>query len=857
MVTKKTRLLSAIAAVLMLVSMFAGFVIPATAEDSTLTPIADAAADDGKTAYEVASYEDLETLATVKSNLKAGDTVYITADIDMTDKPAPDLSGLVANLDGSKAADGKATITGLTVTTPWLGNYTGTSIKNLEFDTLIFTPTLGGTSKRYWGALTEKWSGTNLECKNITVRDSEVNGTNSIGRHSVLLGQVSPDETFSASDIEITGCTLTPGTNSNVGFFASQIAKGEATFENVYMNNNTFKGAVKVKQAMLVGEIKASAATLANILVYNGASEGGQLPSALFGVGDTVAVDIDMERVVVANVNAKTLVHGNEICTVDFQNSYTDIKTVYNTITKTDAEINADKEKIASGEAAWLMNKATNDKKWTMVKDETLGMAPVFGDAGNQTRKVTVKVMDVETDAEIDEYIDYTDADGKLLNTGAYASQADYWTQALDGAIEGEQVVGCVIPDHTCELVNYQSNNDGTHRYECGCKWTVTGVGVVSCDKTGTSDCNQNKKLNVTDENTEEPSLVHMVVSACSLCDYRDPNAVEEKCTGTITEVGRDPIENSCDLHVISACNKCDYEHVKTVAGEHSTVYKYRQSDAYPQYHEVLCSRCEMFLDLQGHSLNWEETTPPSVDQEGVKTGTCVCGKTETMVLDAKEGIEVVIEDDVYINQDFDVKVNLKNSSGVMFMKLNISFDETKVMLVGVENGGEWEKLVFDDKFPDGETDDGEVTLSLMNPTNMYLDGTMIVLKFKALYKPELLGETANITVTEEESWDRDGQAVVIDDTQGANEVELSIKKGDMNCDGFVNTVDASFLMRYVNEKALDADKHTLVGTTTLITDKMADLTDLGDDAENDAVPNVNVNDVIHLLRAQNGQIPL
>ncbi|MBQ8600170.1 MAG: hypothetical protein IJ407_02165, partial [Clostridia bacterium] len=93
---------SALLALVMVISMMTCFVVPtAIAETDTMTleeakaldSVQTATADDKDTAYQLASVEDLIWLATGYTNVVAGDTVYLTADLDITSYDAGKAAG--------------------------------------------------------------------------------------------------------------------------------------------------------------------------------------------------------------------------------------------------------------------------------------------------------------------------------------------------------------------------------------------------------------------------------------------------------------------------------------------------------------------------------------------------------------------------------------------------------------------------------------------------------------------------------------------------------------------------------------------------------------------------------------------
>ncbi len=444
MVTNKTRLLSALMAILMLVSLFTGFVLPVTAETEVkwddLTSITDlVAGTTNENGYSVGSKAELELLAQNKATLglTADDTIYFK-DIDLTEGleegtyytgSANAMDGLIAGLDGRFGSNGAATIKGLNLTSPWLGHYAGgKNIQNLVFDNCRYIEdNTEGRDKNYrpglifagyYSDVTTVTVDT-FTLKNITMRDCTVDASASPARAGFMFGRIAKATDCVIDGIAIENCSFNPGTNGNVGFLCAEMRTitNAVTIKNIYMNGNSVESVGMTNHNILIGESTISNLTLSNaivmntqvpdnikgfglftqkaknstyklnniIFVNNGAfSSGTQNTSATYG-GSSVCYGYEGNT----SYAAKTFSTSGKIYADTEKISWTGDKTAQTEDVRT-AAYNA----VASGQAAWELNvaRASTDAYYTMVADADLGVAPAFGTADNKTIKVVVNI---------------------------------------------------------------------------------------------------------------------------------------------------------------------------------------------------------------------------------------------------------------------------------------------------------------------------------------------------------------------------------------------------------------------------------------------------------------------------------
>lgn len=443
MVTNKTRLLSALMAILMLVSLFTGIVLPVTADTGVamneLTSVTNlvAGTKNDKGYYSVASKAELELLASNKATLglTAADTIFFTADIDLSaglaegayySGPANNMDGLIATLDGRFAPGGAATIKGLNLTSPWLGHYVGgTGIQNLVFDNCRYIED-EAKNKNYrpgmiFGGYEDNVTTvevSTMTLKNITMRDCKVDGTATAARMGFMFGRIAKAKTAVIEDITMEGCDFTPGGNGNTGFLCAELRNitDALTIKNIYMNGNAIEKVGVTNHNILIGESTVSNLTLSNAIVIN-----TEVPDGIKGFGlftqKAANSKYALHNTVFLNNGAfstekqssskssggSSICYGYETSTnagvwnTNSDGIYSDTAKIswYVDETAQSAEQQtAAYNKVVSGQAAWELNvaKGSGDQYYTMIADEILGTAPAFGTAENKTVKVIVNI---------------------------------------------------------------------------------------------------------------------------------------------------------------------------------------------------------------------------------------------------------------------------------------------------------------------------------------------------------------------------------------------------------------------------------------------------------------------------------
>ncbi len=887
MVTKKTRLLSAIMAVMMLVSLLAGIALPAIAEGANLDLvsitdlIATGKASSDKS-YTVADAAELEKLAeavkaknaNVTAKLTADATVYITGNCtfaaDYTGA-ATSLSGLLASLDGDVNNTGKnSEIIGLRFPMEWLGESELPALRDLTFRDCHATNVNANNSTFLGGTVPVM---EDLEFYDCTATRPVYSGT---GNGYAFLSVYGTGYVF--RDIRMERCKLNSahdpeGGGVNLGFITGKVAG--CTMDGIVMiDNEMHLEHWDSSHGILGGEITAAstfknifvtgtkifydrAATTAKVdaaglLVANLSKHTGSVMDNVIEINNVVTVPAGVEAPMTALVGA---VNSSSVSSnLKATNVYSELGVLGTgalTIASGSQAVQVGDDAI---EAAILLNQAGVEKKWGL-RD---GKVDLLAANEKEITKVTVEIRHPEDPTPLESFTDYTDVDGALINLKDYEDKAAVWTEdPATGAL-----VGYIIPTHTCEF-EYTDNGDGTHSYACGRSWTIAGTSssTVNCDQGGEGTCDVNGWKNITATDTEEPAEKHDVYKACSLCGHVFSEYGYFECQGELKETSRVPA-TSCKPEdagsVVLSCTECDYAHTSALLGDDlHKLDAYVELPNFPQYHEIRCSVCGMETgELEKHVFgDWQQTGAPSVDAEGEETRSCTCGKIETRPVAKLPGVELNA-DKAKVGETFQVKVDLKNNPGVGGFNFKLTYDADVLTLKGSEKGDF--DIVFDAAGITGATGVVNKNIHVISGTDMIGDGTLLILNFEVKDDEALLANTETVVAVEVvNAYSHDDYKTKIAFEPYAKSITIysGLMKGDMTDDKFVNLQDAIYLLRYLNRPA-GSTSFEVEGFT--ITDKMANLTsendnvDLGDGTNTGTV---NINDVIYLLKYLNFQI--
>ena len=280
--------MSALLAVMMVVSMMAVVAMPAVAADYTTLPLASSAtATDEITEYQINSVAELVAASANSANYTASDVIYITASLDISTyeggveafAAAYTNFGALAN---HPSFDGLGnTILNYTSAKPFIGvTYKGAGVKNITFDKAL----VDGGSAGSLAVVTAKLDGNNMVFENVHVKNSTVKTTAA----GYAAGIVSFINSGSARALTMRNCSVSntvidaPNATYSTGFLIGRI-KSSATcsFENCLAVNSKVINTGKAKEggALLAGDMHSATNQdiyFTNVGVFNCTQECGE-----------------------------------------------------------------------------------------------------------------------------------------------------------------------------------------------------------------------------------------------------------------------------------------------------------------------------------------------------------------------------------------------------------------------------------------------------------------------------------------------------------------------------------------------------------------------------------------------------
>jgi len=826
--------------------------------------------------FAVASKADMEYLATVYTGLTTLQTIHITADINMegTKDTLSDLSlsDLKASING-----GNKTISNLWIKGALLGNYDGPFIRDLTFkDSGVIKTDLSASSRT---AFLIDDAEVVAEYRNLTFD----NVTSSADTASLTTGAIQglviaciDNGNVTLKDITIINSTLSrpqagaesevSNTYWNSGIVVGKSYKGTLNADGLYLNGNTILGKrTSTGTGIVFGELICTA-TVKNVIVTNTNVDAaylrgvvlGKYKNASNGTANPVAT---LENIITYN-------NGNEpnfmstdatdtVETINISNVFTDCEMIHDTelstVTMTDCNVNQTTS-IGNGLAAWTLNQTESTKSYSMD-----GTTPIFAsETAKATVAVTFKALDAklkDTTAPIASYKHFTDKDGKITVPQSLLDFASWDNEAglSEATYDVDTVVyGYTTPAHDHQL-SYTDNGDGTHTAECTFSHTDEELNeTFTCDYSEINNHDYELK-NISLTNTEEAGA-HRVVDACIYCDFETDWT--RACEGTLSVNDEESWAATCAGagQTTTVCSACDYKHVKVEAQLPHTWGNWTHIEG-TDTHKRTCANvenCQVPDQVEGCVFeNWAETVPPTVAGPGEKTGYCTCGNIKKEPVPALTGI-LLNPGKAIVGNVLEVEVNIENNEKtVAGVELAITYNADLLTLQGAKSG-KWD-VVFDDRFPaaSGLT---TIDFNVISNAGMDGDGTVVVLQFAVINDEAYAGALTDLKVAVNEAYDMDFNPMRFAEANATIEIETALIKGDIDGNRFVNMADAILLLRYYTEKPQGATQYTINNLT--ITDKIADITDEGDGVdlgEGQFAPEVNINDVLHLLRYLNG----
>ncbi len=374
MVTKRTRLMSAFAAILMLVSMFTAFVLPVSAADYSneangypnFPNASDYASYPSQNHFLVKTLADLTAVQGAASSF-AGKWIHLAASIDFSAAANQSMGAQTVNIDGHNyAIRGINLDAGSASTKGWFTTYAGT-IQNLVVENATVRNTINMGSvliAQLSGATTLN----NVMLRNCTLSNSTANTTNaSINNNdNALVVARTEGHTLTINNIALIGCTFnkvgSPWALNNTGFLIG-CAKGHLTVNGALMVGNTHS-LVKAKVAT-DGSYKD-----------DGGSGGNAANGLLIGVHEADGMNVNISNVAVFGTVDATSEEGTTMNIDTFVMDRTKFQGKVN-IAVTDENkaafyTNSDKTTWALPEDVAATNIYSLSDKW-LVDDDTKG----------------------------------------------------------------------------------------------------------------------------------------------------------------------------------------------------------------------------------------------------------------------------------------------------------------------------------------------------------------------------------------------------------------------------------------------------------------------------------------------------
>ncbi len=761
--------------------------------------------------YTVESVTDLEYVSRYKEEIdknKFGQkqTIRFAGNVTIPKDYTPskignanDLSGLVASIDGAGY-----TLSGLKLTNSWLGDYKGTSIKNLTFEKCN-----GTTDIDYGGLLINTYGGSKLLIENVSLKScssnavDEKSGSTVSSRVSLIMGR---GKNITFKNIDIRNCSISTEA-ANTGFLMGQATGGIINIDTVYLNKNQYTKDVSTSSG-LIGDLNSASLAIRNLGIFNTTIRAtryglltGQINSngrvtvcenVITAKSPTVSLfgNVSSDNVSSDNVSSDTIATP--------VNLYSDITTLVR-----DGEAREDNlEAIKSGEAAYMLNAAGAEQTWAMEKDESttkpeLPYVPKFAEVGMPVR-VTFKKLQ----GEPVHY--YTDSDGKLIELDKNDANNCHWENGYDyDSLAAKRFTADTI---ICELKCSHSKADGTLTYSAIGNRTHTveclvpdGCGLYTANE----PCDHEYAVGDGAQHTK----------TCSLCG----DTITEDCVLTKTQT----YENGTYYHtIICDCGyekkeQCDFDyedHTQTANG----------------YRRYTCKVCG------GHTVSKHDVgdlgtgtvvkkpTYPTADSDGKGITRFVCDDcgyilyTDISALNPGDKLGIVVNTPMTAIDGSTIQVTLElaNNPGVSGLELGVTYNKNVMKLQSVEMG----VFEFSEKPKDLSQVNGYLPLTFINWKNLTAaetDGkTLATLSFEIIEGAEVGVHSISVAPVGHEmntqntgATNENGQNIPVAGSSAMIEI-MDYLWGDANGDGEVNILDAQIIIKYevelIDETAFD-----------------------------------------------------
>ena len=729
--------------------------------------------------YMIMSEADYLTLTENPGAVAADKTVYLGADITMTDASTnKTLNTLVATFDGMNHS-----ITGLTVENGLFNAIT--TLRNTKF------VDCHATNCPWNSALLINQTGkANVVLENLTfVNCSATKGNGSNGL-SLMVGQYTGSSLL-YKNIVIEGCTLnrTFGTGhaGNCGFMGGTHS-GTVTVDGAILRNNVVTGAQsRWGWGVAFGELTGTN-TLNNIGIF-GTTEVdgcgyianglvvGQFKNGTMTADNVLAYHDDAASPATNNVFSGDHVADNT--------KFTSSTNVYN-----DGNL---------AENAYKANKAGVSKTWVFEAGATY---PTFGTEG-----LPVKVSFVVGE---ETFNFYTDVTGAMINADPELATAYNWDKEIAAVHTEDTVYTAQLT--VCEHVwGEWTTVDGVHTRECtlGCGETETG----NCDGTFAHDAESDpsthsKTCSVCGDVVTEPCVFTETVTPATHfaggyttytcdCDYAYVGNETEKLDHT----WGDWVANEDGTHTRTCTDNDGGEETGTC--EYTTVVTEPTCCA-EGYTTKTCTVCGDVIITDRvpatNEHNWGEwtvevpatTTTPGSDKRVCTNDGCTAFETRYVNILSDIGLTVGTVEDAKAGEEVTVTVGVANNTGFAGATLEITYADGLTPVATATTGM---FSIFSGITEETDFTNNTFRVSFVNLTNVATDGGIFTITFKVADEAAAGDYAIDVTVVEavydtEENIDlagASGKVVVADD---------DVMIGDVNGDGAVNSADVVALMK-------------------------------------------------------------
>ncbi|MBQ8893104.1 MAG: hypothetical protein IJ043_01705 [Clostridia bacterium] len=824
--------------------------------------------------YLIKDVADLEAAGVNSTSFTADQTLYLEADLDLTDTSFVGFNKLYADFEGNNH-----TISNLAKTEESIGGlfryYYGEKISNLILDNVHTMGSYGRAllvAELYGnGALTIE----NVHVKNssvtatgvgqnamgvllsrtasaggvVTVKDCTVTGTamytaedysGDLGNTGFIIGQMHNSRNFKITNVVVSECHMATRTTFATGI-AFGCAEGAANVQmnNVAIINNKRTNSVNNwhTRGILIGTVKdGSLLDLDNVILLNNDQKSSNQYKVDSATDWNPAINMTTSDTVAMEGYSAT-------------NCFTD-EGIFHNNSNQDNE-NGNKLLVTAadyGMIAYNINKTGVTMKWEITAE---GELAVDTDNAGLPVAVTFSAIDEEaTTIDVQPTTLYTNANGTLIGLTADLLNAAIWpeeeTLTTKVFTEDTAIEGTPNPAHTHEWGNF-THIDGTNTHMAEC--------TKGCGATATLDCTFDSVKHV--EGTSGAESKH--VASCECGNSKEVFCSENAETWTYEKVDATCSANGYEIFKCSACGLDELEvltaehipgewtHVDgtlthaiscTVCSEPIEVAECTYDDAWTHVegtdtHSRSCNVCGESTETEACSFTvWNETTAPQVGVPGEKTAYCddACGNFKTEEIPAlPEAAAFALEmpNRAKPGDTIEATVAIKNNPGVAGVTFDLVYDKAALSLVGAESA--YGAVEF-------YNETGRVAFA--NAANVTTDEVLITLTFTVAEAAE--GEIA-VQLTPVSVIDEVNAPIDVLAATGKVTVSSSVL-GDVTGDGRVSIADAVLMLRIASGDTelpegtdLAAGNITTEGDTEGLT--------------------INTNDVVLLLKYLSGSV--